>query len=431
MIPISSSSWYREITRDQWRALAAAKVGWMLDAMDFMLYAMAVGQLRAYFGFGDATAGLLGTITLLMSGIGGLAFGYIGDRFGRTRALMTTIAMFALASLGASTSQSVVQLLFWRAVLGIGMGGEWASGAVLVSETWPAAHRNKAISIMQSGWAIGYILAALIAAAVFGTGALGRDAWRWLFVIGVLPALFALWIRRNVKEPRDCGARLVSLANAGLTRPAPRHAMNPFAVIFGPALLHRTVLITLLTAAVQFAYWGIFFWLPSFLARPLAQGGAGMGVVSSLGWLVPVQVGAYFGYLTFGFLADRFGRRRVFIVFMLGAAVLVPIYGQMARSPMSLLTLGPILGYFGHGYFSLFGSFIAELFPAAVRATGQGTTYNIGRMAGAVAPYTIGALAGIPGIGIGLALASTSAFFLLAAGLIFTLPDRSGMELES
>jgi len=163
LIPISSSSWYRGITRDQWRALAAAKVGWMLDAMDFMLYAMAVGQLRAYFGFGDATAGLLGTITLLMSGIGGLAFGYIGDRFGRTRALMTTIALFALASLGASTSQSVVQLMFWRAVLGIGMGGEWASGAVLVSETWPAAHRNKAISIMQSGWALGYLLALLSA----------------------------------------------------------------------------------------------------------------------------------------------------------------------------------------------------------------------------------------------------------------------------
>src|SRR3954463_12663063 len=128
--------WYRDITRDQWHALAAAKIGWMLDAMDFMLYAMAVGQLRSYFGFGDATAGLLGTVTLLTSGIGGLAFGYIGDRFGRMRALMTTVTVFSVASLGASTSQSVVQLMLWRAVLGIGMGGEWASGAVLVSETW-------------------------------------------------------------------------------------------------------------------------------------------------------------------------------------------------------------------------------------------------------------------------------------------------------
>src|SRR5499426_4841073 len=158
--------WYRTVTREQWRVLLAAKFGWMLDAMDFMLYTMAVGQLRMYFGFGDDTAGTLGTVTLVMSGIGGTIFGWVADRFGRTRALMGTILIFSLASLGAATSQTVMQLLFWRAVLGIGMGGEWASGAVLVSETWPAAHRNKAISIMQSGWAIGYILAALLAAII-------------------------------------------------------------------------------------------------------------------------------------------------------------------------------------------------------------------------------------------------------------------------
>jgi MFS family permease len=416
--------WYREVSADQWRVLIAAKCGWMLDAMDFMLYAMALGQLRSYFGFSDATAGLLGTVTLLMSGLGGLTFGYVSDRFGRTRALMATITIFSLASLGAATSQNVMQLLFWRAVLGLGMGGEWASGAVLVSETWPAALRNRAISIMQSGWAIGYILAALIAAVVLSAPALGRDAWRWLFAFGVVPALFTIWIRRNVKEPRARPAPPEG-------RPLPRVTRaNPFAVIFGPELAGRTLLIIVFTSAVQFAYWGIFFWLPTFLARPVTQGGAGMGVVGSLGWLIPVQIGAYFGYLTFGFLADRFGRRRTFITFMIGAAALVPIYGQLARSPLALLTLGPVLGYFGHGYFSLFGSFIAELFPTAVRGTGQGTTYNVGRMAGAIAPYTIGALAGLPGVGIGLALASTSAFFLLAAGLIFTLPDRSGEALD-
>jgi len=142
----SETPWYRTITREQWRVLLAAKFGWMLDAMDFMLYAMALGQLRAYFGFDDSVAGILGTVTLVMSGVGGLTFGYVADRFGRTRALMATIAIFSLASLGAATSMTVIQLLLWRALLGLGMGGEWASGAVLVSETWPAAHRNKAIS---------------------------------------------------------------------------------------------------------------------------------------------------------------------------------------------------------------------------------------------------------------------------------------------
>ena len=410
--------WYRTVTREQWRVLLAAKFGWMLDAMDFMLYTMAVGQLRTYFGFGDDWAGFLGTATLVMSGIGGAIFGYVADRFGRTRALMGTILIFSFASLGAATSQTVWQLLFWRAVLGIGMGGEWASGAVLVSETWPAHLRNKAISIMQSGWALGYMAASISAAIILGAPSLGADAWRWLFVLGVAPAFFTLWIRRYVREP-ESWARKPKVSGP-----------NPFAVIFGPTLIKRTLLIIALGSAVQFANWGLFFWLPTFLARPIAQGGAGMGVVGSLPWIIPVQLGAYAGYLTFGFIADRIGRRRAFVLYMLAAAVLVPVYGQMARSPFILLALGPLLGYFGYGYFSMFGSFVAELYPAAVRATGQGTSYNIGRMAGAIAPFTIGVLATMPGIGIGLALSVTSAFFLLAAGLVFTLPDRSGQALD-
>ncbi len=285
--------WYRTISTEQWRVLAAAKLGWMLDALDFMLYTMALGQLRSYFVFDDAIAGFLGTVTLVMSGVGGLIFGWVADRFGRTRALMGTIIIFSLASLGAATSQSVLQLLFWRTVLGIGMGGEWASGAVLVSETWPAHLRNKAISIMQSGWAIGYIMAAVLAALILPR--FGNEGWRWLFVVGVLPALFTLWVRRNVRESQSWKARAAT----------PKARENPFKVIFGPGLLSRTILIVLLGGAVQFAYFGLFFWLPPFLARPVAQGGAGMGVVGSLQWIVLMQIGAYFGYLTFGFIADR------------------------------------------------------------------------------------------------------------------------------
>src|SRR6185436_9376968 len=162
-------------------------------------------------------------------------FGVIADRMGRTRALMGTILVFSIASLGAATSQSVLQLILWRALLGLGMGGEWASGAVLVSESWPPEHRNKAISIVQSGWAIGYILAALLAAAILGSN-LGDNAWRWLFVLGVLPAFFIIWVRRNVPEPAAWTARQASPVQAG----------NPFAVIFGPALIRRTLLIVLL-----------------------------------------------------------------------------------------------------------------------------------------------------------------------------------------
>jgi MFS family permease len=412
--------WYRTVTREQWRVLLAAKFGWMLDAMDFMLYTMAVGQLRMYFGFGDDMAGLLGTVTLVMSGVGGAIFGYVADRFGRTRALMGTILIFSFSSLGAATSQTVIQLLLWRAILGIGMGGEWASGAVLVSETWPAALRNKAISIMQSGWALGYMMASISAALILGQPSLGADAWRWLFVVGVVPAFFTLWIRRYVREPESWTKKAQST-----------DGRSPFAVIFGRSLIKRTLLIIALGSAVQFANWGLFFWLPAFLARPVSQGGAGMGVVGSLPWIIPVQLGAYAGYLTFGFIADTIGRRQAFVLYMIAAAVLVPIYGQMARNPTILLLLGPLIGYFGYGYFSMFGGFVAELYPAAVRATGQGTSYNIGRMAGAVAPFTIGVIATLPGIGIGLALSVTSAFFLLSAALVFTLPNRSGQALDA
>ena len=414
--------WYRSISGYQWRILIAAKLGWMLDAMDFMLYAMAVSELVSYFGMDDSMAGVLGTVALATSAVGGITFGFVADRVGRVRALTFTILIFSLASLGTATSQTVFQLLLWRALLGVGMGGEWATGAVLISETWPPAHRNKGISIMQTGWALGYLMAAVLAAIVLGASWLGADSWRMLFALGALPALLAFWVRRSVEEP---AAWSDSRANSWSRRE------NQFAVIFGRALLGRTLLIILLSSTVQFAYWGVFFWLPAFLARPLEAGGAGMGVVGSLGWIVAVQLGAYFGYLTFGFIADRIGRRRTFVMFMLAAAILVPIYGQMARSPLVLLLLSPILGYVGHGYLSMFGSFIAELFPTLVRATGQGTSFSVGRLIGGLAPFVIGFLGTRPEVGIGLALGATSGFFLLAAVLVFTLPDRSGLPLEA
>lgn len=414
-----ATAWYSTISRAQWRALVAAKLGWMLDAMDFMLYVMAIGQLKTYFGFDDATAGLLGTLTLLTSAAGGIAFGIVADRVGRTRALMATILIFSLCSLGAATSQSLWQLAAWRVLLGIGMGGEWASGAVLVSETWPAEHRTKAVSIMQSGWSLGYIAALLMSSLILDVMDLGPEAWRWLFAVGAAPALLTLWIRRKVEEPA-AWARSAKTRSPG----------NAFRTLFGAEYRRRTLLATVLTACVQFANWGLFFWLPGFLATPVDRGGAGMTLVRSAAWLVPTQLGAYIGYLSFGFIADKLGRRRTFITYMILAAILVPLYGQMARNQTVLLLLGPVLGFVGYGYFSMFGSFLAELFPVHARATGQGLTYNTGRGLGALAPYTIGYLATLPRVGIGSALGVTSAFFLAAAALVMFFPDKAAAPLE-
>jgi MFS family permease len=396
-------------------------LGWMFDAMDFLIYVLAIGRIKSYFGFNDATAGLLGTLTLLSAAAGGLTFGVIADRIGRVRSLNITIAIFSVCSLGAATSQSVVQLAVWRTLLGLGMGGEWASGGVLVAEALPAEVRNKATSLMQSTWAIGAILAVALAGLFLDVLPLGDEGWRWLFAFGGLPALFILWVRRRVEEPEVWKRS----REAGETR------ANPYAVLFGGAMRNRTLLACLLAGLLQFAYWGLFFWLPNLLASPVEQGGAGMTVVKSVAYLIPLQVGAFIGYLSFGPIADRFGRRRVFALFLVAAAILVPVYGSLVRTPVLLFVLSPLLGFLGHAYWSMIGPFLSELFPTAVRASGQGLGYNSGRLLGALAPYVIGALAALRGIGIASALLVTSAFYVSAAALIYVFPDTSGKALEA
>jgi MFS family permease len=412
--------WSRDITSTQWRSLFAAQAGWMLDAMDVLLYTFALTTIQKEFQFDSKTAGGLASVTLLASAMGGIIFGVIADYIGRKKALIATILIYSLCSAGTATAQNLWQLILWRSLLGLGMGGEWSSGAVLVSETWPAEHRGKAIGIMQSGWALGYILAALVSALI-----LPRFGWRALFLVGVLPALLTIWIRRRVSEPE--------VWKAAQTTPAAMRQLSQFfkeklGEIFKPSLLRRTLIATLLTSFVLFAYWGIFTWLPGFLSKPLAEGGAGMSIVKTSGWIIPLQIGAFFGYLSFGFIADRFGRKPAFIFYLVAAAILVPIYGQMARSDTALMILGPFIGFFGSGYFSLFGAMLAELFPTKVRGTGQGFAYNAGRAFSALAPYMIGGLADIYGIGSALAL--TAAFFLAGAIMILFLPETRGAALE-
>jgi MFS family permease len=385
----------------------------MLDAMDVMLYAFALGAIQQEFGLSSAEAGALASVTLIASALGGVSFGMLADRIGRAKALMISILLYSIFTALTATAGSVVELILWRALVGLGMGGEWSAGSVLVSESWPAEHRGKAIGFMQSGWAIGYILAALLAALI-----LPQFGWRVLFILGILPAFVTLWIRRNVPEPE-----------IWLQQERPKREVWRFPVvqILKASLLKKTLLASLITTSVLFAYWGLFTWMPSFLAQPIEQGGAGLGIVKSSTWIIPMQIGAFFGYTLFGFLADRFGRRPVFLLFLVCAALLVPVYGQLGRFELVLLLLGPFIGFFGHGYFSVFGAMLAELFPTEVRGTAQGLTYNIGRAFSALAPYTIGALA--DQYGIGSALALTSAFFLLGAALMYLLPETRGAQL--
>ena len=404
-------TWWRDADPAARKALVAATAGWMLDAMDVMLYAFALGSIRTEFGLTGGQAGALASVTLVAAAVGGIGAGALADRFGRARILRVAVLTYSVFTALTATATTVWQLVLWRTLLGLGMGGEWSAGSVLVAETWRAEHRGKAVGVMQSGWAVGYIIAAALAALI-----LPRFGWRPLFLIGVLPALLALWIRRNVPEPARWS-------------PATGNSwIENFRAIFGPSLLVRTLTATFIATLLLFAYWGLFTWVPTFLAAPVERGGAGMGIVKSTGWIVPMQLGALAGYLSFGFLADRFGRRPVFLLFVLSSAVIVPVYGAAARDATLLMLLGPLVGFFGHGYFSVFGAMLAELYPTKLRATAQGFCYNAGRAVSAFAPAAIGAIADARGLG--GALGFTAMFYVAAGLLIFRLPETKGRELD-
>ncbi len=377
--------------------------------MDFLLFTFAVIPIQQEFGLSKATMGGLTSVALVASAVGGILFGRLADRIGRVRTMTISILIYSGATAGLATASSLWQLIAWRTLVGIGMGGEWSAGSVLVAETWPAKHRAKAMGIMQSGWAIGALFAAAISALV-----LERFGWRVLFLFGALPAFAAFVIRRTVEEP-EIWKRSVK----GESR---------WADMFRPPLRRRTIVATLLASSVLVAFWGVISWLPAFLATPVADGGAGLTVTRSAAWLIVLQVGAFFGYISFGWIADRIGRRPAFTLFMIGATAVVPLFAFGARSPMTLLVLGPFVGYFAHGFFSVFGAMLAELFPTSIRASAQGFCYNAGRLVSAIAPIAIGSAAQKHGLG--TAIAADAMFFALGAVLIWLLPETRGKELE-
>jgi MFS family permease len=431
---ISPLQLIRQATSGQRRTLFAAALGWALDAFDAMLYSLVLAMLMRDLGMSKTTAGSLGTLTLLASGIGGVLFGFLADRIGRKQALMASIVVYSVCSFASGLATSIGMLAVARFVLGLGMGGEWNTGATLVAESWPTEFRAKAISIVQSSWALGFAAAALVAGPIakyFG--------WRAVFFVGILPALVTLWIQRRVPESEmweEKTSRVKILPTPTDVRGAGATLVhgpgNPgdvgFAVIFRPPLVKYTFALLLFNFFGMFAWWGLFTWLPPYLSLPVAQGGRGFGVMRMTTLMVVLNVcGMFPGYASFGWVADRIGRRNSFLLYSLAAGLLVPLYA-MARSQGVLLVLGALVAFFGTGIFSGSGIMGSEIFPTGVRARALGFTYNGARTMSSLAPLVIGR--------VGQAKGLSWAFYLCAAGYVLAalmttqLPETRGKSLE-
>jgi MFS family permease len=409
--------WLQETTAGERRALLAAYAGYGLDGFDFMIYSFIIPTLLSLWSISKAEAGYIASGTLITSAIGGWAAGVLADRYGRARILQLTVLWFAAFTFLSGFTHSFAQLFFTRAMQGFGFGGEWAVGSVLVAEIIDARHRGKAAGLVQSSWSVGWAAAAL---AFWAVSSLASPQWAWkiVFWLGLLPGLLIIYIRRRVPEPplylKMRAQRLA--AHGSATR------RGEYLDIFRGSLLRTTLLATLLSTGMLGAYYSVTTWLPTFLAteRHLSVGG-------TTSYVLMVIVGSLAGYLTSGWLADRMGRRRGFIVFACCAAVLIVLYTHLPVAG-GMFLIGFPLGFFVLGIFSGMGACLAELYPGAVRGSGQGFSYSVGRGIGGFCPSLIGVLSSH------LSLSDAIAGFTIAAYAVvivsaWALPETKGRAL--
>jgi MFS family permease len=409
-------AFYRDMNQPERRTFWACAAGWALDGMDFQIYPLVIGTIIALWKVDAGSAGLAGTVTLLSSAIGGWLAGYVADRIGRVRTLQFTILWFSFFSLLCAVVQSFDQLLIARALLGLGFGGEWAAGAVLMGEAIRPQYRGRAVGSVQSGWAVGWGLAVLSQAILFSLMP-AEIAWRWMFVVGALPALLVFYLRRYVTEPEIAAATRVKQQAAG--------DQPPLWEIFSPSILKTTILAALMATGCQGGYYAITFWVPRFLTTERK-----LSIVSSTGYLSALIIGSFIGYLVGAWLADRIGRRKLFLIFSLGAIAVVLLYTQLTLPNEALWVLGFLLGFFASGYFSGMGAFLTELYPTRLRGSGQGFCYNFGRGIGALFPFLVGALSTTTSLANAIAIFAVAAYavFFLAA---FALPETRGRVLHA
>lgn len=409
-IPVetSESTEVTKVTKESWKCLIAAFAGWALDAMDWMLLALALPLIAEEFGSGMGAMGLLGTLTLLGAAVSGLFVGVLADKFGRVKMLMFTMIFYAVMTALCGFAQSYLQLLVLRFFTGIGLGGEWGVGAALITETWPAKWRAWATSTVHSGFPVGYGLAALAYMYIAPT-----YGWRYLFFLGILPAFVAIWIRLSVGEPEAW--------KQSRNRPKEKTPQMPLALLFQGIYLKRTIFASLLAGGALMAYWGMGTWVPTYLVKT-----KGLDIVKSGGFLLLLNFGGICGHQLFGYLSGKLGRR-ISMLLGIGAATVATLVYVTIDNPDVLFWFGWMFGLTTYGFFGTFGAYLSELYPVEARATGASFTFNAGRALSMMSPYLIGIAATAHGLSVGLGL--TAVFNAVAMFALFMLPETRYMSL--
>lgn len=405
--------WFRTLGPAGRRAFFGAFGGYGMDSYDFQVLPLALGAIASYFAISTGQSGLLTTVTLVVSAVGGALAGVLADRVGRVFALKVTIAMYALFTVLCGFAWNFESLLAFRALQGLGFGGEWAVGAILVAEYADPRFRGRALGYVQSAWAVGWGLAVLVYTVVFQLFD-ERIAWRVLFLTGALPALLIIWIRRGLTDSETA-------TRARERTPGER---GRFRAIFTGELARTTFLASVMATGVQGGYYTLATWLPTFLKKSRH-----LTVVGTGGYLVFLIGGAFVGYVCGGLLADRLGRKRTIQLFAVLSVIFMVAYTQVPPGANTLvLLLGAPLGFSTSAIFSGFGSYLAELYPTRFRGTGQGFTYNFGRGVGAVFPTVVGYLAGTT-LGLTGAMLFGAFGYALAVLALFWMPETRGQAL--
>jgi benzoate transport len=393
------------------RALVASMLGYAMDGFDLLILGFMLPAIAADLHLTSTQAGSLVTWTLIGAVAGGLIFGTLSDYFGRVKMLSWTILLFAVFTGLCALAQGFGDLLFYRTIAGIGLGGEFGIGMALVAEAWPAAQRARASSYVGLGWQAGVLAAALLTPLL-----LPLIGWRGMFAVGLLPAVASFAVRRRVEEPAIFTERVTAGPNASRALPLKR--------LFDDARTARASLGVVILCSVQnFGYYGLMIWLPSYLSTTF-----GYSLTKSGLWTAATVLGMALGIWLFGIAADRFGRKPAFLAYQTGAVVMVFVYANLT-TPFALLIGGAVMGVFVNGMIGGYGALISELYPTEARATAQNVLFNIGRAVGGFGPVAVGALAARYSFAAALALLASIYLLDIVATLVL-IPERRGAELQ-